>query len=183
MAGTRVAEKPPPGASPPVEIGGRRLWKRALEEVVSITPAWIFFTLLFSLLWLTQAAILREHRLHPVPPLRVLVGSILVAKGLLLIDMIPLFRELEKKPVLVAAFWKMWYYFVALFLLQYLDGLFDHRHQGWAAGNRAFLAGLSLPQFWVLQLWLVVSLFLFSAIRNLVHKLGRQRSRELLIGR
>jgi hypothetical protein len=181
MSDTRLAEKRSEGAPP--ETKRPRLSKRVLDELLSVTPAWICFTLLFSLLWLTKAVILRAHHLHVPSMSRVFLGSILVAKGLLLVDMIPFIRGLEKKPALLTAFWKTWFYFAALFFFQYLDTLFDRRHEGLAAGNRAFVHSLSLAFFWVLQLWIVISLFLFSAIRTLVHKLGRERSRELLIGR
>jgi hypothetical protein len=153
------------------------------EELVSLIPAWIFFCCLFSLLWLTQRSILREYHLHLVPPSRALIGSIIVAKALLLVDLIPVLKKLEERAVLIGAFWKTCFYFVVVFAFQYLDLLIERRHEGWAAGSRDFLRNLSGAPFWVLQLWLVISLFAFSAARSLLRKLGPQRSRELLIGR
>jgi hypothetical protein len=182
MSGTTLKERASPAAPPP-QTKGKRLKKRFLEEVASLIPAFFFFSFLFSLLWLTQTVILAEHHLHTLPPSRVLIGSVIVAKGLLLIDIIPVLKKLEARVVLVGAFWKTWCYFVVLIFFQYLETLFDRRHEGWAAGNRMFWLSVGEPAFWVLQLWLIVSLFAFSATRSLVQKLGRQRFRELLIGR
>jgi hypothetical protein len=182
MAGTQLREPVVQRPSQP-QTKGPRLRKRILEEVAKLIPAFFFFSFLFSLLWLTQTVILAEHHLHTLPPSRVLIGSVIVAKGLLLIDIIPVLKKLESRAVLVGAFWKTWCYFAVLMFFQYLEMLVDRRHEGWAAGSREFWRCLGEPAFWVLQLWLLISLFAFSATRSLVQKLGRQRFRELLIGR
>jgi hypothetical protein len=183
MTETHVAHrtKESPGEAP--QGGRHRLGKVILDEVRTLIPAWAFFFLVFLLLRLTRTEILRESHISKFPPSRVLIGSIIMAKGILLVDLIPLVKKTEKYPLLGAACLKSLAYFVVAFLFEYVEGVLDFRHEGYAAASRQFGRSLGSPVFWLLQVWLVFSIFLYSATRELAQKLGPKRFRELVFGR
>src|SRR5687768_184760 len=85
---------------------GRRLLLRAQIEARRLMPAWLFFFLSFSLLRLTQTAVLQEFGVSVMPQSRVLAGSILVAKAIITVDSLRMLAALENRPVLTAALCK-----------------------------------------------------------------------------
>jgi hypothetical protein len=127
--------------------------------------------------------ILKESHIHEMPPSRVFIGSIIVAKGILSVDLIPLVRRAEKYPLLGAAGLKALAYFMVIFLFEYTEELLESRHEGFAAASRQFGRTLWSGYFWVLQAWLFLTVFVYSATRELAHKLGPERFRELVFGR
>lgn len=159
------------------------MWARVVEEVRNVFPAWVFFLLAFFLLYLTQTVTLAEHHLPTLPPSRVWIGSFLVAKALLLVDVIPGIKKLDQRPVLVSALWKTLSYFVIVFLMQYLEELVALRGIGVRAASREFRDNLRSTPFWILQMWLVLLLFSFSMSRDLFRKLGRRQFQTLFLGR
>jgi hypothetical protein len=182
MTGTHVElerrqlpERPPPGRV-------HRLARRLLEEARSLVPTWMFFCSLFYLLRLIRLEIARNQG-WTLPHSRVLLGSVVVAKGILAVDMIPFIRKVEKFPVFGAALLKTLAYYVIVFLFEFADGVFELRHQGMAAATREFGRSLLTSGFWVDQVWLVVLLFAYSATRELFHHLGPQKFREVFFGR
>jgi hypothetical protein len=183
MPDTKVLSESRAQKAAPPERKGRRLWKRVQKELRSLVPAWVFFYVLFSLLRLTQTAVLTEHHITASPPSRVLIGSLIVAKSVLLVDLIPFLRRLESKPVVVAAAGKTVSYFLIVFIFEYLDLLVVHRREGLTAATRRFGSELTSSLFWVLQLWMFLLLFTYSATRALSRTFGAKRFREVLFGR
>jgi hypothetical protein len=171
-----LPEQPPPG-------GARRLWKRVLEEGRSLVPTWLFFFSLFFLLRLMRMEVLRDQKVQTLPRSLVFIGSLIVAKGILLVDLVPFVKRVRRFPVFWAASLKTLAYFVVVFVFQYLDGLWDLRHEGVRAATREFGRSLLGLSFWVNQVWLVVLLFVYSATRELFHRLGAEKFREVFFGR
>jgi hypothetical protein len=151
-------------------------------EALHLLPTFVYLFLAFSLLRLTQSVILKEAGIHAVPPSKVLVGSIIVAKALLTVDKFNLFKRLERRPVIGIALTKTLVYFMAALLFQYGDGLYEFRHLELSAASRQVAARFSTPRFWVIQAWLLVLLFAFGCARETVRKVGRRRFRKLFFG-
>jgi hypothetical protein len=146
-------------------------------------PIWLFFFSSFSLLRLTQTSILEEYKIHTFPPSQVLVGSLIIAKIFLVADRLRFVNRFESRSVLVSALWKGWIYVGLAFLLEYAEDIFDLRHHGFAKANEEVVARLSHLRFWLLQVWLVLLLFGFIVHREFVRKMGRERFREVFLGR
>ena len=154
------------------------------RELKSLLPAWLFFYSAFSLVNLTLTVVLHEHRMvAAASPSKIFVGTLIIAKGLLLADLIPFLRKLDRQPILTAALSKTAAYAVILFFLQFLESLFDFRHLGLRGASQEFVRGLATPRFWLIQLWLLVLLLAYSLTREFYRRLGRQRFRELFLGR
>jgi hypothetical protein len=151
-------------------------------EAAHLLPSFLFFFLAFSLLRLTQTIILKGAGVSSVPPSKVLVGSIIVAKALLTVDKFNFFRRLERRPVISVALIKTAIYFMAALAFQYGDGLYEYRHQDLSEAIRLVAARFSTPRFWMIQTWLLVLLFILSSTRELARKVGRKRFRKLFFG-
>jgi hypothetical protein len=162
---------------------GRRLRHALAKELRELIPAWLFFLGALSLLRLTRIAILQAAHIQTIPPSQVLIGSLLIAKGVLSVDLIPFLKKLDHAPVLIGTLWKTLCYALLVFCFQYLEWLFELRHQGLSEASRAFVHRFSIMAFWVIQLWLVILLFTYSAARQLLARLGSQRFKALWLER
>ena len=176
-----TARRPEPAG--PLKRLGLRLWRRAKVEAQKLLPAWLFFYLSFSLLRLTQTAVLQEHGVTILPPSKVLAGSLIVAKALLTVDSLRLFARLENRPIIVTALLKTFVYALVTFFFEYSAALVELRGLGLAQASQEFAHRLASLRFWVIQVWLVVLLFAFSGARTLARRLGRRRFRRLFLGR
>jgi len=170
------------GASPP-ERRSRRLWKAIRHELRTLFPIWLFFFSSFYLLRLTHTAILEEYKIHTFPPSQVLVGSLIIAKVFLLADKLRFVKRCEDRPVVVSAYWKGWIYVGLVFLFEYAEDVFDLRHLGFAKANEAVVARFSTLRFWLMQVWLVILIVGFILHREFIRKIGRERFREVFLGR
>jgi len=161
----------------------RRLVQRGGREAQKLLPAWLFFYLSFSLLRLTQTAVLQEFGVSSLPPSRVLAGSLIVAKALLTVDSFRVFAPLEQRPVLVTAFCMTFVYALLVFFFQYAEALFELRALGLTEASLEFGRRLASLRFWVIQVWLLILIFAFSATRAFARRLGRHRFRHYFLGR
>lgn len=177
------APAPEKGAERPRKTLRGRLWKRVSREVRQLVPAWLFFFLSFSLLRLTQTAVLEEFGVDVIPPSHVLAGSLIVAKALMTVDALRIFRRLEDRPIIVVALIKTVIYGIVVFFFEYSETLFEFRGEGISRGSLEFAHRMESLRFWVIQVWLVILLFVYSTLRGFAHRLGRGRFRRLLIGR
>jgi hypothetical protein len=151
-------------------------------EARGILPAWLYLLLTFSLLRLTQSVILREAGVGVMPPSRVLVGTLIVAKALLTVDKLRLFARLRRRPVAVVAAVKTLAYVAVALLFQYFDGLFEFRHHPLHEATAMVVQRFSTARFWMIQTWLVVLLGVLSVTRELVRRIGRKRFRRIFLG-
>jgi hypothetical protein len=160
-----------------------RIWRRALLEGKSLLPTWLFFFVSFSLLRATQTVILQEFGpASLMPPSKVLVGSLIVAKGVRTVDALRLFARMKDQPVILAALFKSLVYFLVAFAFQYSEAVFQHRHLGLSEATGAFVERMSHLHFWLIQVWLLILLFVYSATRTLAQRLGRGRFKHLFFG-
>jgi len=181
-----IARPPPPAVKsaekPPRHRFARRVWIRLAHEAQRLLPAWLYFYLIFSLLRLTQTAVLHEFGVSVTPPSRVLAGSLIVAKAIITVDALRVFRRLDSRAVLISAPFKTAIYYLTIFFFQYSETLFEFRLHGLEAASLEFGRRLGTPRFWVIQAWLVVLLFAFSAVRAFARKVGPRRFRRHLLG-
>jgi hypothetical protein len=160
-----------------------RLWTRLGTEARSLLPIWIFFLFSFSLLRLTQNVILRDAGIGVIPPSKVFVGSLIVAKALLTVDRLRLFNRFQHSPILIMVVLKSLAYMLVAFVFQYSQGIYEHRHLVFTEAAREVAHRFTTARFWVIQIWLLVLIAAFTASREFARRIGRSRFRRLFLGR
>ena len=160
-----------------------RLWNRLGSEARSLLPIWIFFMFAFSLLRLTQNVTLRDAGIGVVPPSKVFVGSLIVAKALLTVDRLRLFNRFQHGPILVIVVLKSLAYMLVAFVFQYSQGIYELRYMVFAEAAREVALRFTTARFWMIQIWLVVLIGAFTAAREFARRIGRSRFRRLFLGR
>src|SRR5215472_8206195 len=123
-------------------------WLR--KEFLQILPVWTFFFVAFGLVALTRISIFGEYHITPEEQPEYLVGSLIMAKVVLLIDSFFKIRRESGRPLIYGTLWNTGLYFVGAMVLYHVErtiSLMRHRHLGFAEANRVTLVAMEKPTF------------------------------------
>jgi hypothetical protein len=154
------------------------------HELKRLFPIWLFFFLAFGLLRLTQSVVLRGLGVNFTTPSLVLVCSLIVAKAYLILDWFRFVARYNDRPLIVSVIWKSGIYYLGTFVVYVLEQLieFTLKHHNpslvWERLSRALVT----PRFWIIQLWLVLLMFAFTATRETIRALGKSQFMMLWFG-
>jgi hypothetical protein len=148
--------------------------KHELQELIPVT---VFFFVAFQLLALTQTLMLEQYGIRVSVFLAATVGALVVAKVVIIADHFPLVNRFPEKPLIYNVLWKTAIYFVASLAVRYAEHLihFWRKTGEVAAANRRLIDETIWPHFWAVQLWLLILLLVYCALRELVRALGREQ--------
>lgn len=161
-----------------------KFFQRLKQEFLGVIPTAVFFFIAFQLLALTKVLVLREYEVPIGTFLAATVGALIVAKVVLIVDLLPFVNRFPDKPILYNVLWKTGLYLVAAILVRYVEHLisFVRQYGGIVEANRQLLAEVVWPHFWLVQIWLVVVFLMYCILRELNRVLGRERLRGIFLG-
>ena len=153
------------------------LAQKLKHELGQLIPVVLFFFIAFQLLALTDALMLEQYGIRVSVFLTATFAALVVAKVVLIADHLPLINRFPEKPLIYNVVWKTSIYFLASVAIRYVERLIDSWRQvaSFAAANQRLLDQVVWPHFWGVQLWLLVLLLLYCALRELVRALGREQ--------
>jgi len=163
-----------------------RIWNWAREEFWQILPVWAFFFVAFGLVALTRMSIFGEYHIKPQEQPEYLVGSLIMAKVVLLIDSLFKIRRDPGRPLIYGTLANTGLYFVAAMVLYHVEqtiSLMRHRHFGFAEASRVALLTMEKPTFLTIMLAVLALTFTFCTLRELILAIGRERFIEMFFGR
>jgi hypothetical protein len=155
------------------------------EEMLKMLPAVVFFAAAFSLLVLNERVALRGSAIEVTSFVRAVVGALIVAKVLLLVNFLPFVNRFPDRPLVYNICWKTSLYLVASLPFRYLDswGRTLFLSGSPAAAHQVALEEFTRPRFWMVELWLAVLLVVFVTAEELVRVFGMARLRQVFVGR
>jgi len=158
-----------------------KVWATVKHEFHEVLPPTIFFFISFHIVVLDRALMLREYGLQLFAVAGATVGALLVAKVVLIADKLPIINRFPEKPLMYNVVWKTAIYVGVSLLLHYLEHLIPvwWRLGSFAAANEHIGQNIVWPHFWAIQLWLVVLIFVYCALRELIRVVGRERVRQI----
>jgi len=154
------------------------------REVVGAIPAVVFFFVVFQLLALTRALILKGYGIEISSFLNATIAAMIVGKVVLLADLLPFINRFPDKPLVYNTVWKTFIYMIAAILVRYVEQLVPRilEYKNLAEANNHLLQEVVWPHFWLVQIWLVVCFFLFCTIREIGRTLGHEQVRSMFFG-
>jgi hypothetical protein len=157
---------------------------RLKHEIRAVIPPAIFFFIAFHLLAFTQALMLEQYGIRVSTFMTATIAALIVAKVVLIVDLLPFVNRFPERPLIYNVVWKTAIYLIAALLVRWTEHLipFVRQHRELAPAVRHLLDEVVWPHFWAVQIWLVVVLFLYCTIRELVRVLGRDRVRAMFLG-
>ena len=154
------------------------------REFREVLPPAIFFLIGFHLLSLTRSLMLREYGIHPAAAAGATVGALLVAKVVLIADSFAVINRFPARPLIYNVAWKTTIYVLAALVVHYLEHLVPlwWRLGNLGTANDRLLEEIVWPHFWVVQIWLLVLLFMYCAMRELIRAIGPHEVRRMFFG-
>ena len=161
-----------------------KVWRTIKHEFFEVLPPTIFFLISFNIVLIDRALMLRQYGLHLSSVAAASVLALLVAKVVLIADKLPFINRFPEKPLMYNVAWKTVIYVLASLLLHYLEHLTPlwWRLGNFGAANAQLFEEIVWPHFWAIQLWLIVLIFIYCALRELVRIIGRERVWHIFFG-
>jgi len=160
-------------------------WHWLKHEFHEVLPPTIFFLIAFHIVIFNRRLMLREYGLPLVSITSATVAALLIAKVVLITDTFAVINRFPDKPLMYNVVWKTVIYAVAALLIHYLEHLVPlwWRTGDLGAANRQLVHEIVWPHFWGTQMWLIVLLFVYCALRELIRAIGREKVIEMFFGR
>jgi hypothetical protein len=162
----------------------KKFWAGLKHEILEAVPPFIFFVIAFHLVALTRVLMQHEYGIQASTVMNATIAALVVAKVVLLADLLPFVNRFPEKPLAWNIIWKTVIYMLASMLVVYLERLweFHGKYGSVAAANSHMLEELSWPHFWAIQIWMTVLFLLYCTLRELERTLGSKRMRALFLG-
>jgi hypothetical protein len=127
---------------------------------------------------------LKGTGLAPLSTISIGVAALILGKSVLIADMLPFINRFPERPLIYNVVWKTLIYLLMSALIHYLERLYDFARQtgGIVAGNEELLAEMVWPQFWAIQIILLVLIITYCTMHELVRVIGREKVLRIFFG-
>lgn len=161
-----------------------KLSTKIKEEIQALIPPTIFFFVALHLVALVRSLMLEGTGIAIGTSISVTVAALILAKAVLIADLLPFINRYPDKPLLYNVAWKTAIYFVIAMLVHYLERLIEFWRQagGFIAGNENLLAEIVWPHFWAIQIFLLVLILMYCTMREFVRVVGGDKVRRMFFG-
>lgn len=156
--------------------------KHELKEAVFPT---IFFLIIFHLLIATKHLLLASYNITPGAVASALIGALIVAKSILIIDVLPISRHFMQERLIYSVIWRSFVYNLLVLLFRYLEELIPYwtKSGSFMTANTNMFAEFSWPHFLAFQMWMVVSIIAYSTITALDEHFGEGSMKRAIFGK
>lgn len=154
------------------------------REFLAILPPTLFFFVSFCLLIMTRQLVLREYHIPASGFANAVIGALIVGKVVLVADHFRFVDRFPEKPLIYNIVWKTGIYFLATLLVRYLEHLasFLSKFGNFALAQEHLMEEVVWPHFWLVQMWLLVLLLVYCALRELVRAIGERELSAMFFG-
>jgi hypothetical protein len=163
-----------------------KAWSWLRKEFWEILPVWVFFVVSFGLVALNRMAIFSEYHIKPTEPPEFLIGSLIMAKVVLIIDAFFKTQRWQARPLIYGTLWNTGLYFVAALAFHHIEhviALIRREHVGLIQANHEVLFEMQKPSFWAIMTSVLALTFVFCMLREFVHAIGSEQFTEMFFGR
>ena len=155
------------------------------EEIIEVIPPAIFFIITFHIIAITRALMLEQYGIKATTVASATIAALVVAKVVLIVDMLPFINRFPEKPLIYNTLWKTFIYIFAALLVRFLEHWLPLLWK-YASIREATLhlwQQVEWSHFWAIHIWLLVLFFVYCGFRELVRALGRREVIDLFFRR
>jgi hypothetical protein len=162
-----------------------KLSAKIREEFRALIPPTIFFFITLNLIVLIRVLMLKGTGISVSTPMQTAIGALILGKAVLIADLLPFINRYPDKPLVYNVTWKTTIYVLVATAIHYLERLVDFWREagGFMAGNQKLYSEIVWPHFWAIQIVLVILIFSYCTMHELVRVIGAQKVREMFFGR
>jgi hypothetical protein len=156
--------------------------KKAFLEVL---PAFIFFLIMFYVLVVTRALVMRQYDTLGSSSIIALIGALIVAKVILITGRLPFLNVYPRRPLIWNVVLKTAVFGIFTFLFILLEEIIHNarRFGGFSASWEHMKSQVIWPAFWVRLIWLAILLLFYCAAVEFYRVVGFGRTREIFFGK
>lgn len=153
------------------------------RELRTALPPTLFFLAAFNVLATTVAMIAQGEAAAIGSHAAVSVGALIAGKAVLVADRLPFFNRYPHKPLVWNVVWKAALYVAVTMLLRLAERLISAALApgGFAEAFSGEVAHFDWPRFWAVQMWLAILFLTYSAFREAVGVIGRERALAIFL--
>ena len=161
-----------------------KLTEKIKEEVLALIPPTAFFLFTLSLVAVIRVLMLRGTGIPASSWVQIAVGALILGKAVVIADLLPLINRYPGRPLAYNIAWKTTIYTLVALVIHYLERLLDFWKEagGFVAANQKLLTDIVWPHFWAIQIVLVVLIFNYCTMHELVRAIGRDKVHALFFG-
>lgn len=154
------------------------------REALHIFPAVLYFFIAFNLFRLTFGKMFAHLGMNPPTLLATLVSSAIVGKVILVTDHLPLLKAFSRRPLIFNMIWRTSIYFIFCYILRVVEHLLPLVRQYGNVGVawRHLVDAVWWPQFWTVQTWYLILLFIFVIGQETVRNVGKENLNRIFFG-
>jgi len=149
-----------------------------------IIPTMLFFFVAFSLVDIAAMIHFESAMAISYSFFVIFISSLVMAKIVLLSDLLPLTHTFSHKPLIYNTVWKIFIYVVISIIVRFLERFvpaYIHEANFQEAFNKV-APEFSHILFWASEIWLAVLLVIFVASRELMKAIGKDTLKKLFFG-
>ncbi|MGF1659526.1 MAG: hypothetical protein ACFCUS_08850 [Rubrimonas sp.] len=143
-----------------------------LREARSALPPTLFFLAAFNVLALTVALLGDGAAVSFATHAKVTFGALIAGKAVLIADRLPFFNRYPDKPLVWNVAWKAALYVAVAATLRLIERAVS---EGFPPES------FDWPRFWAILLWLAILFLTYSAFREAVGVIGRERALAIFL--
>ncbi|MDR5812897.1 MULTISPECIES: hypothetical protein [unclassified Caballeronia] len=154
------------------------------HEMLKMVPPTVFFFVLLHVVILVRALMVRGTGISLPTSFSVIVASLILGKAVLLANMLPFINRYPERPLIWNAAWKTLIYTVVAGLLHYLERLFEFWKETHSLGaaHHELIGQINWPQFWAVQILLVLMIGNYCVFAELARVLGGDTMKRYFLG-
>jgi len=161
-----------------------KLSEKLKEEFSALLPPAVFFFVALHLVALVRVLMLEGTGIAVGTSVSVTLAALIIAKAVLIADMLPFINRYPHKPLVYNVVWKTTIYVLVAMLVHYIERLVDYWRDagGLIAGNEKLLSEIVWPHFWAVQIFLAVMILMYCTMRELIRIIGREKVQRIFFG-
>ena len=162
-----------------------RIVSKIVHELRVLLPLTVYFLVANEMIALTKYIVLLDRSHDAASFIRAVVIALVVAKVVLVVDMLPFMRIFKGRPAIWNATWSTCIYTICAVVLQAAEGVI----RPWiATGSLSgavdlFAAETKWSYFWMIQAWLFILLLNYCLVREMSYALGKRTAFEFFLNR
>ena len=157
---------------------------KAKEEFRKILVIAVFFSAGFCLIHVSNRLLTEGSHVEIASLARAIFGGLIVAKVLLLVDLLPFVNAFPGRPLMRNIVWKSSIYVAASVIFLYIEPLLKNLFRGagvLVANSRAWQE-LMLPRTWATLIWVAMLMVVFVTLKELSGVVGKEQLKDMVFG-
>lgn len=154
------------------------------KEFREVLPAFLFFLIMFYVLAVTRALVLKAYGITTHSTAAAVIGAFIVAKAILITDRLPFVNLYPAKPLIWNAVLKTVVFGIITFLFLFIEEVFhqSHHYGNMVVGYEHLQKDVIWPAFWAREIWITVLLFFYCSAIELARVIGKEKVKEIFFG-